>query len=76
MHLQTARRPKGRPRGNPNFIIRQGIVVQLNQVRIPRELHRQMKAAAKAANLTLSRWILETCNKEIERKQRAQQNAN
>jgi HicB family len=71
MHLQTPqRRPRGRPRNDPNFIIRQGVVVQLIQARIPRELHRQMKLEAKAANVTLTRWILETCNREIERKQK------
>jgi len=51
---QTGKR--GRPRRDPELAISHGIVVQ---PRFPRSLHCQVKAAAAAEGLTISRWILE-----------------
>jgi hypothetical protein len=53
---------RGRPRRDPELAISHGIVVQ---PRFPRSLHRQVKAAAAAKGLTISRWILELCARAV-----------
>jgi hypothetical protein len=51
--------------------VRNGIVVQLLQTRIPRALHAQMKAEAAKEGVTLGRWMLQACASAIERKRKS-----
>lgn len=74
MQLNTAHKMTRKQIKAAGMSIRGGVGVQLIQPRIPRELHRLMKAEAKAAKLALTRWILETCKEAIERKQKTAKN--
>lgn len=69
IELQTPIRPSKvrRHRADPGWTIRGGVVIQ---PRFPRELHKRIKAAAAAQDLTLSRWIIEVCQRELERRNR------
>lgn len=65
--LNTALKPTRKRVREIGMVIRDGIVVQ---PRFPRPLHERIKVAAAEDHLHISRWILECCLRELERRKR------